>query len=115
MTEQTKTPQQPNMTEQNQTDGRTPRRTMTGTVVSTKMDKTIVVQVERMYRHPKYGKYIRERKRYHVHADNGAAKLGDVVEIMSTRPMSKLKRWRLVSVVTAAVDRGAEVSEISKA
>jgi small subunit ribosomal protein S17 len=93
---------------------RTPRRTLVGTVVSTKMDKTITVQVERMYRHPKYGKYIRERARYHAHAENGAAKDGDTVEIMSTRPLSKLKRWRLVRVVAAAVDRGADVSEISK-
>lgn len=93
---------------------RTPRRTLVGTVVSTKMDKTITVQVERMYQHPKYGKYIRERKRYHAHAENGAAKDGDTVEIMSTRPLSKLKRWRLVRVVAAAVDRGADVNEISK-
>lgn len=101
------------MSEQQNT-ARTARRTMVGTVVSTKMDKTIVVQVERMYPHPKYGKYIRERKRYHVHAENGAVKLGDVVEIMTTRPMSKLKRWRFVSIVSASVERGAEVSEISK-
>ncbi|MCC7011949.1 MAG: 30S ribosomal protein S17 [Planctomycetes bacterium] len=97
-----------------QADGRSTRRTLRGTVVSTKMQKTITVQVERMYKHAKYGKYLRERKRYHVHAEDGAAKNGDLVEIMSIRPMSKLKRWRLVRVVTAAVDRGAEVSEISK-
>jgi small subunit ribosomal protein S17 len=108
MTEQT------NTTAGAESAGRVGRRTMVGTVVSTKMDKTIVVQIERMYRHPKYGKYIRERKRYHVHAENGAAKMGDTVEIMSTRPMSKLKRWRLVSVVAAAVDRGAEVQDIAK-
>lgn len=93
---------------------RTPRRTMVGTVVSTKMEKTITVQVERMYKHPKYGKYIRERKRYHVHAPEGGALDGDVVEVMSTRPISKTKRWRLVRVVTRSVDRGAEVSEVGK-
>jgi len=101
------------MTEQH-TSARTPRRTMVGTVVSTKMEKTLTVQVERMYRHAKYGKFLRERKRYHVHAPEGGASLGDVVEVMSTRPISKLKRWRLVKVVTKAVERGAEVSEIGK-
>jgi small subunit ribosomal protein S17 len=93
---------------------RAPRRTMVGTVISTKMEKTITIQVERMYKHPKYGKYIRERKRYHVHAPEGGALDGDVVEVMSTRPISKTKRWRLVRVVTRSVDRGAEVSDIGK-
>jgi small subunit ribosomal protein S17 len=93
---------------------RSPRRTMVGVVVSTKMDKTITVQVERMYKHPKYGKYIRERKRYHAHAPEGGVSTGDVVEVMSTRPISKTKRWRLVRVVTKSVERGAEVSEIGR-
>jgi len=98
-----------------QDSARTPRRTLVGTVVSTKMKKTITVQVERMYKHAKYGKYLRERERFHAHDEEGVAKMGDVVEIMSARPMSKLKRWRFVKVVSAGVDRGAEVSEISKA
>lgn len=93
---------------------RSTRSTLVGTVVSTKLQKTITVQVENLYRHPKYGKYIRERKRYQVHAPEGGAKNGDVVEIMSTRPISKLKRYRLLRVVTKAVERGAEVSEIAK-
>src|SRR5688572_29868855 len=93
---------------------RSPRRTMVGVVVSTKMDKTITVQVERMYKHPKYGKYIRERKRYHAHAPEGGVSNGDVVEVMSTRPISKTKRWRLVKVVTKSVERGAEVSDIGR-
>ena len=87
---------------------------MVGVVVSTKMDKTITVQVERMYKHPKYGKYIRERKRYHAHAPEGGVSNGDVVEVMSTRPISKTKRWRLVRVVTKSVERGAEVSDIGR-
>ena len=65
---------------------RSPRSSMVGVVVSTKMEKTITVQVERMYKHPKYGKYIRERKRYHVHAPEGGVTAGDVVEVTSTRP-----------------------------
>ena len=103
------------MTESSQpTSERTPRRTLTGTVVSTKMAKTITVQVERTYRHAKYGKFMRERKRYHAHVEEGQVNLGDLVEIMSARPISKLKRWRLVRVVAAAVERGAEVSAVSK-
>jgi small subunit ribosomal protein S17 len=90
------------------------RRTLIGTVVSTKMQQTITVQVERMYRHPKYGKYLRERKRYHAHCEDAAVKNGDQVEIMAARPMSRLKRWRLVRIVAAAVERGAEVSDIAQ-
>jgi small subunit ribosomal protein S17 len=104
------------MSEQSQSAGasRDQRRTLIGEVVSTKMQKTITVQVERMYRHAKYGKYLRERKRYHAHCEDAAVKNGDLVEIASTRPMSKLKRWRLVRIVTAAVDRGADVAEFTK-
>jgi small subunit ribosomal protein S17 len=94
---------------------RKPRRTMVGTVVSTKMQDTITVQVERLYKHAKYGKYLRERKRYHAEAAQGSAADGDVVEIMATRPLSKTKRWRLVRVVTRGVERGAEVSEVGGA
>jgi small subunit ribosomal protein S17 len=93
---------------------RSPRGSMVGVVVSTRMEKTITVQVERMYKHPKYGKYIRERKRYHVHAPEGGVTAGDVVEVSSTRPISKTKRWRLVRIVTKSVERGAEVSEIGR-
>ena len=94
---------------------RTPRRTLVGRVISTKMQKTITVQVERQYKHPKYGKYIRERKRYLVHAPEGGVAVGDRVEIMPTRPLSKLKRFRLVKIVHKSVERGAEVSEVSSA
>jgi small subunit ribosomal protein S17 len=99
----------------NETQGeaaRTPRRTLVGTVVSTKMQKTITVQVERTFKHPKYGKYLRRRKRYHAHVPQGGVNMGDQVEIMSTRPISKLVRWRLVRVVRAAIERGADVSEL---
>jgi small subunit ribosomal protein S17 len=92
---------------------RNQRRTLIGTVTSTKMQSTLTVQVERTFRHRKYGKFMRERKRYHVHAADGSANLGDLVEIAATRPISKLKRWRLVRVVSAAVERGAEVSAIA--
>jgi small subunit ribosomal protein S17 len=89
---------------------RSARRTLTGRVMSTKMKATITVLVERTYKHEKYGKYVRERKRYHAHDPREEAHTGDLVEIMSTRPISKLKRWRFVRVVQKAVERGEDVT-----
>jgi small subunit ribosomal protein S17 len=66
------------------------------------MDKTIVVAVERLVRHPIYGRVVRRTKRYKAHDEQNVAKVGDVVELMETRPVSKQKRWRLVKVVRAA-------------
>ncbi len=73
------------------------RKERAGVVVSNKMDKTVVVRVERSYRHTLYGKVIKESKRYYAH-DEGASALnvGDEVTIVECRPMSKLKRWRVV-------------------
>ena len=82
---------------------RNARRVLTGTVVSAKGAKTITVSVERRFKHPKYGKYIRKRKKYMAHDEKGEAGTGDTVELVSTRPLSKLKRWRLVRVVEKAV------------
>jgi len=78
------------------------RKTRTGRVVSDKMDKTIVVAVERLVRHPVYGRVVRRTKRYKAHDADNSAKVGDVVELMETRPLSKEKRWRLVKVIRAA-------------
>lgn len=78
------------------------RRTLTGTVTSTKTQKTITVLVERRFKHVKYGKFVRKTKRYHAHDEGEAAAVGDKVEIIAARPMSKLKRWRLVRVLDAA-------------
>jgi small subunit ribosomal protein S17 len=90
------------------TKARTRRRTVEGIVTSDKMTQTITVLVERTYKHPKYGKYIRKAKKYHAHDEEGTAKPGDLVEIAECRPMSKLKRWRLVRVVRAgAVAQGS--------
>jgi len=69
---------------------------MQGVVVSDKMDKTIVVQVERRYQHPIYKKYIRRSKKYHAHDENNQFKIGDTVTIRESRPLSKLKRWEVV-------------------
>jgi small subunit ribosomal protein S17 len=80
-----------------QTEGRAKRKEKTGTVVSDKMDKTIVVSVSRRVRHPRYDKVVNLDKKYYAHDDAGTAKIGDTVTIMETRPMSKLKRWRVVA------------------
>ncbi len=79
--------------------GRHQRRTEIGEVKSAKMDKTIVVEVVRLFKHPKYEKYIRRSVRFYAHDEEGRAKEGDTVQIMETRPLSKLKRWRLVRIL----------------
>ena len=84
-------------------ESRNSRSTIEGVVTSDKMVKTITVEVVRTYRHPKYSKYIREKKKYHAHDEKGEAKRGDRVELMACRPMSKLKRWRLVRVIERGV------------
>lgn len=78
---------------------RNSRRTLEGTVTSDKCAKTITVQVQRTYKHPKYKKYVRKLARYHAHDEKGEAKPGDRVEIRSCRPVSKTKRWTLVRVL----------------
>ena len=74
-------------------------RTATGKVVSDKMDKTIVVRVQRLVKHPVYGKYIRRSTKLHVHDAENACQEGDTVTIEECRPLSKSKSWRLVEVV----------------
>ncbi len=74
-------------------------RTMSGRVVSDKMDKTITVMIERKVKHPIYGKFIRRSSKFHVHDEDNNAKTGDMVLIKETRPRSKTKSWDLVSVV----------------
>ena len=94
---------------------RSQRRTLTGRVTSTKMKNTITVLVRRTFKHPKYGKIVRRNKAYHAHDPAEKARPGDLVEIAGTRPISKLKRWVLVSVLEAAPERGAEVGTIDQA
>jgi small subunit ribosomal protein S17 len=73
-----------------------------GTVVGDRMDKTITVRVERTYKHPKYGKYVRRHTRYHAHDEKNEAHVGDQVELMECRPLSKTKRFRLIRVTQRA-------------
>ncbi len=77
-------------------------RTVTGTVVSDKMDKTIIVQVERKVMHPLYGKYMRKFSKMYAHDDDNVCKIGDVVQIQMCRPISKTKSWKLVQVLSPA-------------
>ena len=78
------------------------RKQKVGVVTSNKMDKTITVSVERRLRHPMYGKFVKKSKKFHAHDDTNECGIGDTVRIMETRPLSKLKRWRLVEVVEKA-------------
>lgn len=78
------------------------RKTRTGVVSSNKMEKTITVTVVRKLKHPKYGKFVKKSKKFHAHDENNDAKIGDVVKIMETRPLSKSKRWRLVEIIEKA-------------
>ena len=75
------------------------RKTRTGEVVSSGMNKTIVVQTVTRVPHAKFGKIVKQKKKFYAHDEENKAKMGDTVRIMETRPLSKLKRWRLVDVV----------------
>ncbi|WOK37643.1 30S ribosomal protein S17 [Sphingomonas sp. C3-2] len=78
-----------------------PKRVLTGTVVSDKTDKTVVVKVERRVKHPLYGKIIRRSKKYHAHDEANAFKEGETVRIEETAPISKLKSWKVIERVDA--------------
>lgn len=75
-------------------------RVVVGKVVSNKMDKTIVVSVDRKVKHPLYGKYLKRESRMYAHDGNNTCRIGDVVRIRSCRPLSKTKHWELVEVIT---------------
>ncbi len=83
-------------------EGRRRRRTRVGVVEGVGRLKTISVRLDRLIQHPKYGKYLRRRDTLHAHDEKSVAKLGDVVEIMECRPISKTKSWRLVKVVRSS-------------
>lgn len=75
-------------------------RTMVGKVVSDKMDKTIVVMIERTVKHQKYGKIIKRRTKLHAHDENQVCKIGNIVKVRESRPLSKTKSWVLVEVIS---------------
>ncbi len=80
------------------------RRRQEGVVVSTKMDKTVVVKVTRQVKHPQYGKFVRVSTKYHAHDEENLCSDGDIVRIVETRPLSKTKRWRVANIVAKAQD-----------
>lgn len=84
------------------TDSKKAGNRVVGQVISTKANKTITVLVERRERHPLYGKYVRKSTKLHAHDEENQCKAGDMVEIVETRPLSKLKRFRLVEVIKPA-------------
>lgn len=80
------------------------RKTRTGRVTSAKMDKTVVVTVDRLVQHPYYGKIIKRRSKLYAHDAEHGCREGDVVRVVEMRPLSKLKRWRVVEIVQKASD-----------
>ena len=83
-------------------DERNSRKVKVGTVISDKMDKTVVVAIEDFFRHSLYGKAVKRTKKIKVHDENNECRVGDKIRIMETRPLSKDKRWRLVEIVEKA-------------
>jgi small subunit ribosomal protein S17 len=90
------------MTNQQQSAARGARKSRTGLVVSDKMQKTVVVAIERRVPHPVYGKMVTRTKRLKAHDEENSAKVGDTVRIVETRPLSKDKRWRVVEIMQRA-------------
>ncbi len=89
---------------QNPQDTRGSRRVIVGRVTSSNMEKTIVVTVVRRVRDRRFHKFLTRRVKYHVHDENNVGKVGDLVEIVESRPMSKTKRWRLLKTISKAVE-----------
>ena len=89
-------------TETTGTTDRNRRKLRVGKVVSDRMDKTIVVSIERLVKHPQYGRYVRRRSKFKVHDEKNECKIGDTIRFMETRPVSKDKRWRFVAFVERA-------------
>jgi small subunit ribosomal protein S17 len=93
-----------------------PKRVLTGTIVSDKTDKTVVVKVERRVKHPLYGKIIKRSKKYHAHDEGNEFKAGEMVRIEETRPISKLKTWRVLGRVdTHATPQKVEAETAAEA
>jgi small subunit ribosomal protein S17 len=91
------------------------RRTEVGVVTSDKMNKTRRVEIPRLVKHPRYGKYIKRRTICHVHDEQNESRQGDTVEIMETRPLSKTKHWRLLRIVTKGPGLATHVKDAAPA
>ena len=90
------------MTDEQTTTERARRKTRTGVVLSDKMDKTVLVRIDRKVKHPVYGKIVKRSSKLAAHDEQNDAHVGDTVRVMETRPLSKSKRWRVVEVVERA-------------
>ena len=95
-------------TEAASASNRSARKTRTGEVISSGMNKTIVVRTVTRVPHAKFGKIVKQMRKFYAHDERGDAKIGDIVRIIECRPMSKLKRWRLGEIVRKAVQVGVE-------
>ena len=84
------------------TEERNRRKSRTGVVVSDKREKTVTVAIKQSFPHPKYGKIVRKTKKLYVHDESFDAKVGDTVRVMETKPISKMKRWRITEVIERA-------------
>ena len=93
------------------TVARNKRKVRVGWVVSDKMDKTIVVEVQRLVRHPKYRKVMKRSTKLYAHDNKNQCQIGDKVKVMETRPLSKLKRWRLVEILEKGSGLEVEIKE----
>jgi len=87
------------------------RKEFIGTVISDKMNKTIIVRTKRLAKHPKYGRVVKQFNKFKVHDENNTAKIGDTVSIHETRPLSKDKRYRLISVIKKAALQAVELKD----
>ena len=86
-----------------------PRRVLQGTIVSSKNDKTVVVEVERKFRHPLYGKFVKHNKKYKAHDEDNSGKVGEIVTIEEHRPISKTKKWILKSRIGVKENKTVDV------
>lgn len=91
-------------------------KSKTGVVIRKSGDKTIIVEVERSVKHPEYGKYIRKRRNFHVHDEKNACQLGDRVEIIETRPLSKTKNWKIATIISKGlfIEKGIDDTAAAK-
>ena len=83
-------------------ENRKPRKTVVGRVINDAMNKTVTIAIERLFSHPKYKKIIKKTSKVYAHDEKNDCRVGDKVKVMSTRPLSKLKRWRVIEVIERA-------------
>lgn len=83
-------------------ENRKPRKTIVGRVINDAMNKTVTLSIERMFRHPRYKKIVKKTSKIYAHDEKNDCRVGDKVKVMSTRPLSKLKRWRVIEVIERA-------------